>query len=124
SAGGGGFRQGGSVDVLLGKGDGTFTARHSYPAAVGPAAVALGDFNGDGKLDLAVANTGGNNISVLLGQGSGTFAAAPDDPVGSFAKAVAVGGFNGDGIPHLAGVEAGAAGRVQGWGRIMLVSGG
>src|SRR5207253_2291242 len=42
--------QGGSVGVLLGKGDGTFQAVQSYAAAVAPIAVAVGDFNGDGKL--------------------------------------------------------------------------
>ena len=38
--------------------------------------MAVGDFNGDGKADLAVANHGSNNVSVLLGNGDGTFQAA------------------------------------------------
>src|SRR5205807_9895351 len=42
----------------------------------GPDFVAVGDFNGDGKPDLAVANFNSNNISVLLGNGDGTFQAA------------------------------------------------
>jgi hypothetical protein len=55
--------QGGNVAVLLGKGDGTFQAAQGYAAAVAPRAMAVGDSNGDGKLDLAVANNGGNNVS-------------------------------------------------------------
>ena len=48
----------------------------SYGAGTVPYSVAVGDFNGDGKLDLAVANEGSNNVSVLLGNGDGTFQAA------------------------------------------------
>src|SRR5947209_20480888 len=43
-----------------------------------PYSVAMGDFNGDGHLDLAVANGGSNDVSVLLGDGGGTFQAARD----------------------------------------------
>src|SRR5580658_362862 len=45
----------------------------SYTAGANPYSVATGDFNGDGKLDIAVANSSGNNISVLFGDGKGTF---------------------------------------------------
>ena len=38
----------------------------------------MGDFNGDGKLDLAVANYGSNTVSVLLGNGDGTFQGAAE----------------------------------------------
>ena len=38
--------------------------------------MAIGDLNGDGRADLAVANTGSDNVGVLLGQAGGTFAAA------------------------------------------------
>src|SRR5687768_5319202 len=48
------------VSVLLGNGDGTFQARRNFAAGTGPASVAGGDFNGDGRLDLAVANSGGD----------------------------------------------------------------
>jgi VCBS repeat protein/FG-GAP repeat protein len=64
-------------------------------------AVAVADFNGDGKLDLAVANNGSNNISVLLGNGDGTFQAAVDYGVGQAPGGMAVGDFNGDGKPDL-----------------------
>jgi len=70
-----------SVWLLLGKGDGTFQAGTNYSLGYFPGAVVTGDFNGDGKLDLAVA-TGlyspftSDNISVLLGNGDGTFQSA------------------------------------------------
>jgi hypothetical protein len=66
----------GTIAVLLGNGDGTFQNPSYYPAASvedGPAAVAVGDFNGDGKLDVAVAVFRGSQSSVLLGKGDGTF---------------------------------------------------
>jgi hypothetical protein len=46
----------GTVSVLLGNGDGTFRPHVDYGTGVGPYSVAVGDFNKDGKLDLAVAN--------------------------------------------------------------------
>src|SRR5207253_3195115 len=66
-----------TVTVLLGQGDGTFQPAPSGPNPVGggPWSIAVGDFNGDGKLDLAVATyiTDLGTISVLLGKGDGTF---------------------------------------------------
>ena len=66
--------------------------------------MAVGDFNGDGKLDLAVANYGSNTVSVLLGNGNGAFAAATTYSTGGIASpiALAVGDFNGDGKLDLA----------------------
>src|SRR6266705_2655777 len=60
-----------------------------------------GDFNGDGKLDLAVTDYSNNNVSVLLGNGDGTFQAPRTFPVGVHPAQVAVGDFNGDGKPDL-----------------------
>jgi len=89
------------VSVLLGNGTGGFTAAPGSPFNVGnqPAGIAVGDFNGDRKLDLAVANTRGNNVSVLLGDGSGGFRNAPGSPisVGNLPIHIVVGDFNGDG---------------------------
>ncbi|MBI3766862.1 MAG: VCBS repeat-containing protein [Deltaproteobacteria bacterium] len=64
--------------------------------STGADSVAAGDFNGDGKLDLAVLNSLGT-VSIVLGTGTGSFGAATDFPVGNFSYGVATGDFNGDG---------------------------
>jgi len=61
-----------------------------------PSAVVVGDFNGDGKPDLAVANSGSANVSVLLGNGDGTFKDAVNSSAGPSPQALAVGDFSGD----------------------------
>ena len=90
------------VSVMLGNGDGTFQAAVNYGAGSRPDSVAVGDFNGDGKADLAVANYYSHNVSVLLGNGNGTFQAAVNYGVDSYPTSVAVGDFNGDGKADLA----------------------
>jgi len=101
----------GTVTILLGNGDGTFTASPSSPATgVDPDSIAVGDFNGDGIPDLAVANLWGTvigdetgTVTVLLGNGDGTFTATATSPeTGANPGFVAVGDFNGDGISDLA----------------------
>jgi hypothetical protein len=93
--------QGNSVTIFLGDGNGSFTAAPGSPIAVGnaPYAVAVADFNGDGKLDLAVANNGDGTVTLLLGNGDGTFAPASSSPisVGTGPSSIAVGDFNGTG---------------------------
>ncbi len=95
-----------NATVLLGDGTGRFTAAPGNPfkAGKGPVSVAVGDFDGDGKLDLAIANRGDNSVTVLLGDGKGGFAEAPGSPfpVGTEPWSVVVGDFNGDGKPDLA----------------------
>src|SRR2546426_457828 len=90
------------IAVLLGNGDGTFQAAVSYRAGSGPTGsgasyLASGDFNGDGKLDLVVANRSSGNVSVLLGNGDGTFQSAVNYDAGIYPQSVAVADFNGDG---------------------------
>ena len=68
----------------------------------GPETVATGDFNGDGKLDLAVADNGSSSVSILLGNGDGEFQAHVDYAVGKGPSSVVIGDFNGDGKSDVA----------------------
>jgi len=94
------------VTILLGNGSGGFSPAPGSPVNVGnsPYAVAVGDFNGDGRQDLAIPNFGSNNVTILLGNGSGGFTPAAGSPVnaGNGPRSVAVGDFNGDGRLDLA----------------------
>ena len=96
------FGSASEAGVLLGNGDGTFQAARNFGAGTNPISVAVGDFNGDGRPDLAVANYGSDSVSVLTGNGDGTFQAALNYGAGSNPYSVAVGDFNGDGKPDLA----------------------
>jgi hypothetical protein len=91
----------GTVSVLLGNGNGTFAAKTDFAAGVGPNWVAVGDFDGNGKVDLVTANQYDNTASVLLGNGNGTFAAKMDLGTGSGPTSVNVGDFNHDGRVDL-----------------------
>ena len=95
----------GMVSIMLGNGDGTFQPRTSYAVGRQPYSVALGDFNGDGKLDLAVANALDNSVSVLLGNGDGTFQTQTTYATGSGPYVVVANDFNGDGKLDLAVVN-------------------
>jgi hypothetical protein len=87
------------ASVYLGNGDGTFQAARNFVTGAGATSVAVGDFNGDGISDLAVAAD--NGVSVLLGQGGGAFPVTPNFPLSGRPDSAAVGDFNGDGIPDL-----------------------
>ena len=98
-----------NISILLGNGDGTFQAAVNY--GIGsqgqPWSVAVGDFNLDGKLDLAVANID-QGVSILLGNGDGTFQSAVNYSAGVEPVSVAVADFNGDGRLDLAVANQGA----------------
>src|SRR6266481_2905980 len=79
-----------------------FASPAAYAVGPQPAGVITGDFNGDGKLDLAVFNTGSNTISILLGNGDGTFQAATSVAAGANVGSLALGDFNDDGKPDIA----------------------
>ncbi len=93
-----------TVSQALPAGTLTQAAGSPFPSGVAPISIVSGDFNGDGKPDLVMANNVSNNVTVLLGNGSGGFSAAPGSPfaVGTNPTFVAVGDFNGDGIQDLA----------------------
>jgi hypothetical protein len=100
----------GSVSVLLGNGDGTFQPAVSYNSGgQSTIAVALGDINGDGKVDVVVASNCDRNgdcshgtVAVLLGNGDGTFQTAVSyNSDGEYPQYAALADVNGDGKPDL-----------------------
>ncbi len=97
-----------NLTVLLGKGDGTFTAATGSPIATGnaPSGIAVADFNGDGHLDLAVTNLTANSVSIFLGDGKGGFKEVTGSPIllpGGVQGPVAIvaADFNNDGKRDL-----------------------
>jgi hypothetical protein len=101
------------VSIFLGNGDGTFRPRMDFQTGgLTPLSMAVGDFNGDGKLDLVIGNAQVPNeaVSVLLGNGDGTFRRAVNYSTGGSPGSVAVGDFNGDGKPDLAVVSSNIGG--------------
>lgn len=93
------------VSVLLGRGDGRLASRTDYAAADFPAALVLGDLNGDGWPDIATANDDSNTVSVFLGNGDGTFAANVDYVIGELPRSLVMGDLNNDGKPDLVTVN-------------------
>ena len=85
----------------------SFSAAVDYPVGLNPQAVVAADFNGDGRLDLAVVNFSSSNVSVLLGNANGTFQPAVNSATGASPLSVAVGDFNADGKLDLATANAG-----------------
>ena len=96
------------MSILLGNGDGTFQNQGTYAVDSSPSAIVAGDFNGDGRTDLAVANSDDNNVSIFLGNGDGTFQNQVTYAVGSDPIALVTGDFNGDGRTDLAVANEGS----------------
>ncbi len=100
------FTFGGSPTIFLGKGDGTFTATAmSLTLDYFPTSIVVGDFNGDGILDLAFSDL--NGVEIALGYGDGTFKETPASPiqVPSELYSLTAGDFNQDGKLDLAGID-------------------
>jgi hypothetical protein len=102
-----------NVSVLLGNGDGTFLSAVNYGAGYDSESVAIGDLNGDGYLDLAVANQWSDNVSVLLGNGDGTFLSADNYGTVRMPRSVAIDDLNGDGYLDLAVASGGSIDNVN-----------
>jgi len=91
----------GTVTILIGHGDGTFTNGGNFSVQYHPVFVLSADFNGDGRLDLAVLNAYSNTVSLLLGKGDGTFGPPKNLQTDRFPYFAATGDFNQDGLPDL-----------------------
>jgi hypothetical protein len=96
-----------TISILLGNGDGTFTAAGGSPVPVGsfPFFVAVADFDGNGTADIAASNENDNTVSILLGNGDGTFTEAGGSPIPDFnynPGPIIPADFNGDGKVDLA----------------------
>ena len=95
---------GNSLTILLGNGDGTFTAASGSPIKTGnrPTFVVPATLIAGGQTDLIVANQKDNTISVFLGNGDGTFMPAVNYPTGNAPTGLTVADFNNDGKLDLA----------------------
>ena len=103
---------GNNVSVLLntmtlGVTPASYSAKTDFTTGTNPWSVSLGDFNGDGKPDMAAANSGANSVSVLLnttstGNSTPTFSARTDFTTGTSPYSVGIGDLNGDGKPDMA----------------------
>jgi len=98
------------VATLIGNGDGTFQPAQIYPpggyacdhaACFGINEIGVADFNGDGKLDVAVINAGMQGFRIFLGKGDGTLSGPFDFDTGSGPLTFAIADLNGDHLPDL-----------------------
>ncbi len=110
---------GGGVSLLDNLGSGRFASPSQYTAGSGPVALAAGDFNGDGKVDLAVADADSQDIALLFGAPGGFKAPVASDAgleVDLVGALIAAGDFNGDGKPDVvtAGYDTGTLGVLLG----------
>ncbi|MUH01324.1 DUF4347 domain-containing protein [Scytonema sp. UIC 10036] len=105
-----------NIALLLGNGSGIFSNATFYElgsGALNPKSIIVSDFNGDGKLDLAVANSGSNNVSILLGNNIGGFGNVTNYEVGTNPSSITVGDFNKDGKSDLAVATGSTSGSIS-----------
>jgi hypothetical protein len=96
------------VAILLGDGTGRFGAAHEIFIGYEPLSVVTGDFNADGKTDLAVSVSGANSIAILQGNGAGTFSSPKYYGTAVGPSQLAAGDFNNDGKLDLTSVHPGS----------------
>lgn len=98
-----------TVDIFLSKGDGTFQNKISFSTggSTGPQSLAVGDFNGDENMDLAVGLGSTDRVNVYIGNGSGGFSQKTSLTV-TGPISIAVGDFDADGKSDLAMVQQGS----------------
>jgi uncharacterized protein (TIGR03437 family) len=99
--------------IVSGLGENGFQKQVTYTGVSNPDGLAAGDFNGDGNLDLVIANAGSNSVAVMLGNGDGTFRMPASFPAAgtpaSSPGATVVADFNGDGHLDIATVNGSTA---------------
>ncbi|MBB5328771.1 hypothetical protein HDF14_002387, partial [Edaphobacter lichenicola] len=101
-----------TVTILEGNGTGGFSQPTGSPFAAGtsPLGLVAGDFDGDGRIDLAISSSGDNTVSILLGDATKTFKTAVAYAAGTGPTAIALADFNGDGIADLTVVNPAGTG--------------
>jgi hypothetical protein len=97
-----------AATILLGDGKGGFAvaAGSPFPAGHAPIGLALGDVDGDGHVDLAVANFGGGDVMIFRGDGKGRFTPAGTFPVGRAPAGIAVADLDGDGRADVVSADS------------------
>lgn len=93
---------GAGISVLMNNGSGGFPSHTNYPTGGSGYSVALGDFNGDGSLDAAMANYNYHVVSIFFNDGTGVFNPYVNHTTGTNPSSVAVGDLDGDNKPDLA----------------------
>jgi len=96
-----------TVSILLGNGDGTFTAHTDFTTGAGPAGIVAANFTGTNP-DLAVADESAPNLDILIGNGNGTFTAPISLPTGNSPVAVAAADLIGSGSIDLVAANNGS----------------
>ncbi|KAF3886436.1 MULTISPECIES: DUF4347 domain-containing protein [Nostocales] len=105
-----------NIALLLGSGGGVFSNATFYGLGSGvlnPKSIIVSDFNGDGRRDLAVANSGSNNVTVLLGNNIGGFGNVTNYGVEASPSSITVGDFNKDGKLDLALATGSSTGSIS-----------